>query len=94
VAAVTPLAMLPGAMVGWARRIPDERTKVERQQVVLSDRAVPVVNWLCKRESLMQTLLQGRIGSWHVRSKGSAANRLSIVSDLDVKNSSGPRWLQ
>lgn len=32
VAALTPLAVLLGAMVVWARRKPDERTKVARQQ--------------------------------------------------------------
>jgi Dolichyl-phosphate-mannose-protein mannosyltransferase len=35
VAALTPLAVLLGAIVVWARRKPNERTKVERQQVVL-----------------------------------------------------------
>ena len=35
VAALTPLAVLLGAIVVRTRRKPDERTKVERQQVVL-----------------------------------------------------------
>jgi len=35
VAALTPVAVLLGAIVVWTRRKPDERTKVERQQVVL-----------------------------------------------------------
>jgi hypothetical protein len=35
VAALTPVAVLLGAVVVCARRKPDERTKVERQQVVL-----------------------------------------------------------
>jgi hypothetical protein len=35
VAALTPIAVLLGAVVVWARRKPGERTRVERQQVVL-----------------------------------------------------------
>jgi uncharacterized Tic20 family protein len=35
VAALTPPAVLLGAMVVWARRKPNERTKVQRQQEVL-----------------------------------------------------------